>query len=126
VEPEALPSPGDKLGTQEYLETEAVNLLEPIREGSNSTVVVDSPGAERLGETGASRPGELINSLKEGLLACPLEALMKILPEGFSSAPCIGSPGELAEVILHSQLQVSFMPSFLYPLFSPSHPFFFF
>jgi hypothetical protein len=86
--------------------------------------VMDSLGAERLEETGASRPGELINSLREGLLAYPLEALMKILPEGFSFAPCIGSPGELAEAILHSQLQVSFMPNFLYPLFSLSHFFF--
>jgi hypothetical protein len=61
---------------------------------------MDSPSAEGLEETGASRPGELINSLREGLLACPLEALMKILPEGFSSAPGVGSPRELAEAIL--------------------------
>jgi hypothetical protein len=38
---------------------------------------------------------------------------MEILPEGFLSAPGIGSPGELVEAILHSQLQVSFMPNFL-------------
>jgi hypothetical protein len=124
-ETEALLSPGDGLGTQECLETEAVNLLEPVQKGSDPTIVVDSPGVERLEETDASRLGELINSLREGLLACPLEALMKILPEGFSSAPGIGSPVELAEVILHSQLQVSFMPNFLYPLFSLSHFFFF-
>jgi len=51
---------------------------------------------------------------------------MKILPERFSLAPGIGSLGELAEAILHSQLQVSFMPNFLYPLFSLSQFFFFF
>jgi hypothetical protein len=121
-EPEALLSPGDRLGTRECLETEVVNLLEPVQKGSDPTVVMDSPGAERLEETGASRPGELINFLREGLLAYPLEALMKILPKGFSSAPGIGSLGELAKAILHSQLQVSFMPNFLYPLFSLSHP----
>jgi hypothetical protein len=125
-EPEALQSPGDGLGTRECLETEAVNFLEPVQKGSDPTVVMDSLGAEGLEETGASRPGELINSLREGLLACPLEALMKILHEGFLSAPGIGSPRELAEAILHSQLQVSSMPNFLYPLFSLSHFFFFF
>jgi hypothetical protein len=54
VEPEALLSPGYGLGTQECLETEAVNLLEPVQKGSDSTVVVDSPGAERLEETDTS------------------------------------------------------------------------
>jgi hypothetical protein len=88
--------------------------------------VMDSPGAEGLEETGASYPGELLNSLREGLLDCPLEALMKILPEGFSSAPSVGSLGELAEAILHSQLQVSLKPYFQNPLFSLSHFFFFF
>jgi hypothetical protein len=53
----------------------------------------------------------LINSLREGLLACPLETLMEILPEGSSSVLGIGSQGELAEAIHHVQLQVSCMPT---------------
>jgi hypothetical protein len=50
---------------------------------------------------------------------------MEILPEGSSSVLGIGSQGELAEAILHAQLQVSCMPNFSYPLFSPSYTFFF-
>jgi hypothetical protein len=91
VEPKASLSPGDALGCQDHLETEAANLLDPVQEGSNPTGMVVSPGTERLGETSASRPGVLIDSLREGLLACPLETLMEILPEGSSYVLGIGS-----------------------------------
>jgi hypothetical protein len=78
--------------------------------------VIDSPGAERLEEhqpetrnslssceeASTSRHGALIGFLKEGLLACPLEALIKILPEESSSIAGTGSSGELAEAILHA------------------------
>jgi hypothetical protein len=108
---------GDGLGT------EAADLLEPVGEGLDSIEVIDSLGAERLEEhqpetrnsllsceeASTSRPGALIGSLREGLLACPLESLMKILPEESLSAAGTGSSGELAEAILHAQLQVSFI-----------------
>jgi len=51
----------------------------------------------------------LIASLRKGLLACPLEALLEILPEGSSSISGSESPGELVEALLYAQLQVSFM-----------------
>jgi hypothetical protein len=59
-------------------------------------------------------------------MACPLEALKEVLPEGSSSVLRIGSQEELAEAVLHAQLQVSCPPNFSYPLFSISYPFFFF
>jgi hypothetical protein len=59
-------------------------------------------------------------------MACPLEALNEVLPEGSSSMLGIGSQEELAEAVLHAQLQVSCPPNFSYPLFSISYPLFFF
>jgi hypothetical protein len=85
--------------------------------------LIDSPGAERLekhqpetrntlpgcGEASTSRPGALIGSLREGLLACPLDNLIEILPGESSFVAGTGSSGELMEAILHAQLQVSFV-----------------
>jgi hypothetical protein len=125
VEPEVSLSPENASGTQDHVETETVNLLKPIQEGSNPTEAVVSPGTNRLGQTSASRPGALIDSLREDLLTCPLEALKEILPEGSSSVLGIGSQEELVEAILHAQLQVSCSPNFSYPLFSTSYLFYF-
>jgi hypothetical protein len=91
VESEASLSPENALRTQDHMETETVNLLKPIQKGSNPTEAVVSPGTNRLGETSASRPGALIDSLREDLLACPLEALKEVLPEGSSFVLGIGS-----------------------------------
>jgi hypothetical protein len=82
VEPEASLSPGCALRTQDHIETETTNLLNPVQEGSNPTEAVVSPGTNRLGETSVSRPGALIDSLREDLMACPLEALKEVLPKG--------------------------------------------
>jgi hypothetical protein len=65
VEHEASLSPGCALKTQDHIETETANLLKPVQEGSNPTEVVVSPGTNRLGETSTSRPGALIDSLRE-------------------------------------------------------------
>jgi hypothetical protein len=102
VEPEALLSPGCALRTLDHIETETTNLLKPIQEGSNPTKAVVSPGMNRLGETSVSRPGSLIGSLKEDLMACPLEALKEVLPEGSLSVLGIGSQEELAEAVLYA------------------------
>jgi hypothetical protein len=53
--------------------------------------------------------GALIASLRKGLLACPLESLLKILPEESLSMSGTESSGELAEALLHTKLQVCFM-----------------
>jgi len=108
---------------QGHPETRATDLLEPSGGGLDQTEVLDSPEVERPEghqpktrnslpvpeEASTSRPGALIDSLREGLLASPLEVLLEILPEGSSSAAGTGSSGELAKSILHSQLQVSFL-----------------
>jgi hypothetical protein len=97
--------------------------LEPDGGGLDQTEVLDSLEAERPEwhqpetrnsslvprEASTSRPGALIDSLREGLLASPLEVLLEILPEESSSAAGTGSSEELAESILHAQLQVSFL-----------------
>jgi hypothetical protein len=121
VEPEASLSPECALRTQDHIETETTNLLKPIQEGSNPTEAVVSPGTNRLGETSVSRPRALIDSLREDLMACPLEALKEVLPKGSLSVLGIGSQEELAEVVLYAQLQVSCPPNFSYPLFSISY-----
>jgi hypothetical protein len=54
-----------------------------------------------------SQQGALISSLREGLLACPLETLIGLIPEGSFSMSGIAFPGGLAEAMLHAQLQVS-------------------
>lgn len=78
--------------------------------------MIDSSGAEELkephieaqnflpsrGKASTSREGAVIGSLREGLLAYPLEALMEVLLEEFMSAPGTGSSGELAEVVFHA------------------------
>jgi hypothetical protein len=70
--------------------------------------VIDPPRAEELEEpqpeaqnplpsreeASTSRQGALIASLREGLLACPLEALLEILPEESSSMSRTESSGE--------------------------------
>jgi hypothetical protein len=58
-------------------------------------------------EAETSRRGALIGSLREGLLACPLETLMGLIPEGSSSMSGTASPGGLVEAMLHTQLQAS-------------------
>jgi len=126
VEPETLLSPGNAMGTQDHMETETVNFLKSVQGESNPTEALVSPGTNRLGNTSASRPGALIDSLREDLLSCPLEALKEILPEGSSSVLEIRSQEELAKVIFHAQLQVSCLPNFSYPRFSISHLLFFF
>jgi hypothetical protein len=68
-------------------------------------------------EAETSRQGALIGSLREGLLACPLETLMGLIPEGSSSMSGIASPGGLVEAMLYTQLQASLVISkniFLY------------
>jgi hypothetical protein len=112
VEPETLLSPGNAMGTQDHMEIETVNFLKPVQGESNPTEALVSPGTNKLGNTSASRPGVLIDSLREDLLSCPLEALRKILPEGSSSVIGVGSQEELLEAILHVQLQVSCLPNF--------------
>jgi len=131
TETEAALKLGDGLGTGDrmvmelegHLESEAADLLEPIGEGLDSNLVMDPPRPEGLeepqpkaqnplpgrGEASTYREGALIASLRKGLLACPLEALLEILPEESSSMSRTESPGELAEALLHAQLQVSFM-----------------
>jgi hypothetical protein len=109
AELEASVRPGDGLGTDDHLGTEARDLLEPTEEGLDPTKVRDSPGAERIEEASSSRPGALIGSLREGLFSCPLEALMEILPEESSSMAGTRSSGELVEAILYAQLQLSFI-----------------
>jgi hypothetical protein len=108
---------------QGHPETRATDLLEPGEGGLDQTEVLDSPEAKRPeghqpetrnsspvpGEASTSRPGALIDSLRKGLLASPLEVLLEILPEGSSSGAGTRSSGELAESILHAQLQVSFL-----------------
>jgi hypothetical protein len=126
VEHKASLSPGCALRTHDHIETETANLLKPVQEGSNPTEAVVSPRTNRLGETSVSRPGVLIDSLREDLMACPLEAFNEVLPEGSLSVLGIGSQEELAEAVLYAQLQVSCPPNFSYPLFSISYPFFFF
>jgi len=98
-------------------------LLEQAGDDLNPAVVVDSLGAEepkepqtatkdflpKREEASTSQEGALIGSLREGLLAYPLETLLEILPEEFTSMPRTESSGELAETILHAQFQVSFM-----------------
>jgi len=125
VEPEASLSPECALRTQDHIETETANLLKPVQEGSNPTEAVVLPGTNKLGETSVSQLGALIDSLREALMACPLEALKEVLPEGCLSVLGIGSQEELAEAVLYAQLQVSCPPNFSYPLFSISYPFFF-
>jgi hypothetical protein len=98
------PELGDDLGTGDRVEMEpprAKGLEEPQLE-------VQNPRPSR-GEASTSRPRALITSLRKGLLACPLEALLEILPEESSSMAGTASPGELAEALLHTKLQVSFM-----------------
>jgi hypothetical protein len=112
VEPEASLSLICALRTQDHIETETTNLLKPVQEGSNPTEAVVSPGTNRLGETSVSRPGALIDSLREDLMACPLEALKEVLPKGSFSVLGIGSQEELAEAVLYAQLQVSCPPNF--------------
>jgi hypothetical protein len=105
AEPETSLELGDGLETgdrmvmepKDHLESGAADLLEPIGEDLDPNMVIDSLGAETLG------------SLREGLLACPLETLMEVLPDESSSVAETRSSGELAEAILHAQLQVSFM-----------------
>jgi hypothetical protein len=131
AEPETSLELGDGLETgdrmvmepKDHLESGAADLLEPIGEDLDPNMVIDSLGAETLeelqpetrnsllgcGEANTSRPGALIGSLREGLLACPLETLMEVLPDESSSVAETRSSGELAEAILHAQLQVSFM-----------------
>jgi hypothetical protein len=131
VEPEPFLEPGDGLGTENLtvmelenpLETEAADLLEQAGDDLNPAMVVDSLGAEepkepqtatkdflpKREEASTSQEGALIGSLREGLLAYPLETLLEILPEEFTSMPRTESSGELAETILHAQFQVSFM-----------------
>jgi hypothetical protein len=125
LEPEKGLGTGDRMVEvpQGHPETRATDLLEPSGGGLDQTEVLDSPEVERPEghqpktrnslpvpeEASTSRPGALIDSLREGLLASPLEVLLEILPEGSSSAAGTGSSGELAKSILHSQLQVSFL-----------------
>jgi hypothetical protein len=105
------------------LEIEVEHLPDPIGEDLNVPGAVDSPRPEALkvpqtgvwnsipsrGEASTSREGEWMDSLREGSLSCPLEALLQVLPEKFMSVPRIGSSGELAEAVLHAQFQVSLM-----------------
>jgi hypothetical protein len=98
------PELGDDLGIGDRVEMEppsAKGLEEPQPE-------VQNPRPSR-GEASTSRSGALITSLRKGLLACPLEALLEILPEESSSMAGTESSGELAEALMHTQLQVSLM-----------------
>jgi hypothetical protein len=130
VEPEPFLEPEDNLGkgnptvmeSSNCLETEVAGLLKPAGEDLDPVEVTRSPGAggpkepqiateillSNLERASTSREGALIGSLKEGLLACPLEALLEILPEELKSVSETGSSGELADAILHAQFQVSF------------------
>jgi hypothetical protein len=124
VEPETHPEPKNVLGTgdrmvkepQGHLGIGIMDLLEPVGEDLDQTEVLDSPEVERLKghqpetrnsspvleEANTSRLGALIDSLREGLLASPLEVRMEILPEESSSVAETRSSGELAESILHA------------------------
>lgn len=98
------PELGYDFGTRDRVEMEppsAKGLEEPQPEVQNPR--------PSCGEASTSRPGALITSLRKGLLACPLEALLEILPEESSSMAGTESSGELAEALLHTQLQVSLM-----------------
>jgi hypothetical protein len=125
LEPEAALTSGDRMvmEPEDHLESWVADLLDPIKESFDPNLVIDPPRAEELeepqpedqnplpsrGEARTSRQGALIASLREGLLACPLEALLEILPEKSSSMSGTKSSAELAEALLHAQLQVSFM-----------------
>jgi hypothetical protein len=125
LEPENGSGTGDRMVEEPkgHPETGAADLLEPGGGGLDQTEVLDSPEAERPeghqpetrnpspvpGEASTSRPRALIDSLREGLLASPLEVLLEILPKDSSSAAGTGSSRELAESILHAELQVSFL-----------------
>lgn len=76
-----------------------------------------------LGEASTSRSGALISSLREGLLACPLEAVTVVLPKDFMPESGPATPEMLAEAFIHAQFQVRF-PNMT--LLSHTYPFFFF
>jgi hypothetical protein len=116
---------GDRMVMEpkDRLESGVADLLEPIGKDLDQNMVIDPPRAEGLGEpqpeaqnplpnhreASTSRQGALIASMGEGLLACPLEALLKILLEESSFMSGTESSGELAQALLHAQLQVSLM-----------------
>jgi hypothetical protein len=106
-----------------------------VAESSGPETYEDQPETQNLSsgfmEAGTSQQEALIGSLREGLLACPLETLMGLIPEGSSSVSGAGFPEGLAEAMLHAQLQVSPVTSkisfyTLYIFFYYLHLFFFF
>jgi hypothetical protein len=58
------------------------------------------------GETLARKPP--IQSLRDGLLGCPLEALQALAPENYLRRPGVGrtSPERFADIIVHHQIEV--------------------
>jgi hypothetical protein len=85
--------------------------LVEVVESSGPDTCEDQPETRNISpgfmEVETTQQGALIGSLREGLLACPLETLMGLIPEGSSSMSWTGCPGGLAEAMLHAQLQVS-------------------
>lgn len=103
-----------------HLKTGVVDSSALAGKGSDRVEVVESSGPKTgedqpetrnlspgFMEAETSQQGVLIGSLREGLLACPLETLMSLILEGFSSMCGTECPGGLAEALLHAQLQVS-------------------
>jgi hypothetical protein len=126
LEPQDEPESGDHVvkESEGHLETVEIDLSMPDGGGSDRVEVAESSGPETCEnqtearnlspgfmEAETSRQGALISSLREGLLACPLETLMGLIPKGSSSMSGTTSPGGLVEAMLHTQLQASFVIS---------------
>jgi hypothetical protein len=95
--PQDGPESGDHvvMESEGHLETGEIDSSMPDGEGSDRVEVAESSGPETCEnqtearnlspgfmEAETSRQGALIGSLREGLLACPLETLMGLIPEG--------------------------------------------
>jgi hypothetical protein len=119
LKPQDGPGSGDHvvMESEGHLKTDVVDSSVLAGKGSDRVEVVESSGPETcddqpetrnlsLGfmEAETSQQGASIGSLREGLLACPLETLMGLIPEGSSSMSGTKFPGGLAEAILHAQL----------------------
>jgi hypothetical protein len=137
AEHETLLKPQDGPESGDHLETGEIDSSMPDGEGSDRVEVAESSGPETCEdqpeapnlspgfmEAETFRQGAFIGSLREGLLACPLETLMGLIPEESSSMSGTVSPGGLAEAMLHTQLQVSLVISKI--SFYTLHVFFFF
>jgi hypothetical protein len=145
LQPQNGPKSGDHVvvDSEGHLETGEIDSSVPAGECLDRVEVAESSGPETCEdqpetrnpspgfmEAETSRQGALLGSLREGLLACPLETLMGLIPEGSFSMFGTVFPGGLAEAMLHNQLQVSpvisKISSHTLRVFSNSHFFFFF